>query len=155
MNLKTLRVIACVVLVFCLGVYAFVDFRLAGRERRTFVFYTLREGSAAVEDRMFLSEPSAESDIRRFVEETLLGPVSPGLVPLFPRETRLRSLLYRGGVVYADLSESAVLTSLDGGNVFQSLDTLDVGIRRNFPFVREVKLFIGGNQVFAIFAASR
>ncbi|MDR0637069.1 MAG: GerMN domain-containing protein [Treponema sp.] len=140
---------------FFLGVYAFVDFRLSGRERRTFVFYTLYGGAAEVEDRMFLREPSEESNIRRFVEETLLGPVSPDLVPLFPRETRLRSLLYRDGVVYADLSESAVLVSLNGGNVFQSLVTLDTGIRRNFPFVRNVKLFIEGNQVFTIFAASR
>ncbi|MDR2417921.1 MAG: GerMN domain-containing protein [Treponema sp.] len=155
MNLKAVRAIVCVALLFFLGVYAFVDFRLSRRERRTFVFYTLYEGTAEVEDRMFLREPSEESNIRRFVEEILLGPVSPDLVPLFPRETQLRSLLYRDGVVYADLSESAVLVSLNGGNVFQSLGTLDTGIRRNFPFVRNVKLFIEGNQVFTIFATSR
>jgi spore germination protein GerM len=155
MNLKTIRAIVCVVLLFFLGMYAFVDFRLSGRERRTFVFYTLYEGSAEVEDRMFLREPSEESNIRRFVEETLLGPASPDLAPLFPRETRLRSLLYRNSVVYADLSEDAVLVSLNGGNVFQSLVTLDTGIRRNFPFVREVKLFIEGTQVFTIFATYR
>jgi hypothetical protein len=155
MNLKAIRIILCLVLLFFLGAHAFVDFRLSRRERRTFVFYTLYEGSAEVEDRMFLREPSEESDIRRFVEETLLGPASPDLAPLFPRETRLRSLLYRDGVVYVDLSESAALVSLNNGNVFQSLGTLDTGIRRNFPSVHDVKLFIEGNQVFTIFATSR
>ena len=95
---------------------------------------------------------SQELEIRRYVEETLLGPVSPETSPLFFRDTRLRSLLYRDGVVYADLSEPAALPPLEDiplqeGGVSRSLYTLDEGIRRNFPVVQEVKLFINGHRV--------
>ncbi|MDR2494729.1 MAG: GerMN domain-containing protein [Spirochaetaceae bacterium] len=93
---------------------------------------------------------SEELSVRRYVEETLLGPASPRTAPLFPRETRLRSLLYRDGVVYADLSERAALPPLEDrppreGEVFRSLRALDRGIRRNFPQVKDVRLFINGH----------
>jgi hypothetical protein len=55
--------------------------------------------------------------------------------------------MYRDGVVYADLSEAA-LFPLEGGDLFRSFLTLNEGIRRNFSFVRGVKIFIGGNEVF-------
>ena len=149
-------------LVICL--FALGEFLLSGLVRRTFVFYSYLKGDTVVEDRMLHLSSDRESDIRRYIEEALLGPVSPDLAPLFPRETRLNSYLYREGLVYADLSESAALPfqnadseqpfgSYEGssplyGEVFRSLLTLNEGIRRNFPYVRDVKLFIGGNEVF-------
>jgi len=89
-----------------------------------------------------------ETDIRRYVDEVLLGPSFPELDPLFPRGTKLNSFMYRETVVYADLSESAALPLEGSWDVFRSLLTLNEGIRRNFPFVGDVRLFIGGNEVF-------
>jgi hypothetical protein len=117
---------------------------ISGLVRRTFVFYSINDGMVTVEDRMLKRSPSRELDIVRYVEEVLLGPISPDLAPLFPQETRLRSLLYRDGVVYADLSESAAEPPPEGGDVFRSLYTLNTGIRRNFSFVKDVRLFIAG-----------
>ncbi|GHV89968.1 hypothetical protein AGMMS50268_04710 [Spirochaetia bacterium] len=97
---------------------------------------------------MLRRSSNRELDIVRYVEEVLLGPVSPDLAPQFPRETRLRSLLYRNGVVYADLSESAALPPLEGGDVFRNFRTLNEGIRRNFSYVKDVRLFIAGNAAF-------
>jgi spore germination protein GerM len=91
---------------------------------------------------------SRETDIARYVEETLLGPVSQGSQPLFPQETRLRSILYRNGVVYADLSESAALPASETAEVFRNFYTLNEGIRRNFSYVRDVRLFIEGNMAY-------
>jgi hypothetical protein len=132
---------------FLLGGIACAEFMLSGLVRQTFVFYSSIDGMAVVEDRMLPYASSREIDIRRYVEEALLGPVSPDSAPLFPKETRLRSLLYRDEVVYADLSEPAALPPLEGGDVFRSLATLKVGIRRNFSFVKDVKLFIAGHEV--------
>jgi hypothetical protein len=132
---------------FLLGGAAFAEFMWSGLVRQTFVFYSSIDGTAVVEARMLPYASSREIDIRRYVEEALLGPVSPDSAPLFPKETRLRSLLYRDEAVYADLSESAALLSLEGGDVFRSLATLKAGIRRNFPFVKDVKLFIAGHEV--------
>ncbi|MDR2632976.1 MAG: GerMN domain-containing protein [Treponema sp.] len=137
------------VYLFLLGLFTFIQFRHINQVRRTFMFYTLRDGKPLVEDRMLSPAPTEELALRRYVEETLLGPVAPDALPLFPRETRLRSLLYRDQVVYLDLSESAALPLLEAPkpDVFLSLDTLQQGIRRNFPSVQEVKFFIYGHEV--------
>jgi hypothetical protein len=126
--------------------FAGAEFLYLGLVRRTFVFYSGIDGSEAAEDRMLPRSPSRELDITRYVEEALLGPVSPDSAPLFQGETRLASLLYRDGVVYADLSESAALPPPGGGDVFRSLHTLYEGVRRNFSYVKEVKLFIAGHE---------
>ncbi|GHV60734.1 hypothetical protein AGMMS49587_03090 [Spirochaetia bacterium] len=131
-----------------LGIFAFAEFMVLGLVRRTFVFYSINNQSMKVEDRMLRRSSNREFDIGRYVEEVLLGPVSPDLAPPFPRGTRLQSLLYRNGVVYADLSESAALPPLEGGDVFRNFRTLNEGIRRNFSYVKDVRLFIAGNAAF-------
>ena len=140
------------------------DFLFSGLVRRTFVFYSFIGREIVVEDRILHRSSDRETDIRRYVEEVLLGPVSPDLAPLFPLDTRLNSIMYRDGLVYVDLSESAALpvegmevisapllgeaSTPPEGEVFRSLLTLNEGIRRNFRFVKDVRLFIGGNEVF-------
>jgi hypothetical protein len=124
------------------------------------VFYAIDNGFVTVEDRMLKRSPSRERNIRRYVEEALLGAVSPDSAPLFPRETRLESLLYRDGVVYVDLSAAAALPPLEGGEVFRNMRTLYAGIRRNFFFVKDVRLFIEGKIAYEedfrrIFAGER
>jgi hypothetical protein len=143
-SVKLNRWLCCLVL---LVLFALLEFLVSGLVRRTFVFYSVIEDTAVVEDRMVRRSSSRETDIRRYVDEVLLGPVSPDLALLFPRETRLRSLMYREGTVYADLSGEAALFP-EGGDVFRSCLTLNQGIRRNFSSVKDVKLFIGGNEIF-------
>jgi spore germination protein GerM len=82
------------------------------------------------------------------MEEMLLGPVSPELLPLLPIETRLKSLLYRNGVVYADFSEDAVFPPMEGGSTLNNFRTLHTGILRNFSYVKDVRFFIEGNAVY-------
>ena len=148
------------------AVAALIEFFVLGLARKTFVFYAIDSGNVTVEERMLkvsrgnpvsrknMARSSArEVNITRYVEEALLGPVSPNSLPLFPKETRLCSLLYRNGVVYVDLSEDAALPPLEGallpeGEVFTNLETLYAGIRRNFPFVRDVRFFIAGKAAY-------
>jgi hypothetical protein len=131
-----------------LGLFALIEFRSLGLVRRTFVFYSDIGKQVEVEDRMLRRAESPETDIRRYVEEALLGPVSPHLAPLFSRETRLCSLLYRGVTVYANLSETAALPPVEGRDALQNLFTLKEGVLRNFSFVRKVKIFVEGREVF-------
>jgi len=156
-----------------LAAAALIEFLVLGLARKTFVFYAIDSGKASVEERMLrvgsrvsggkLAYASPrEVQITRYVEEALLGPISANSLPLFPRETRLLSLLYRDGVVYVDLSEDAALplagglpplesasSSGGGGEVFTSLETLYHGIKRNFSFVKDVRFFIAGKAAFA------
>jgi hypothetical protein len=146
------------VLLIALAVAAFIDFFVSGLARRTFVFYDFDSGAVSVEERMLVSERglvsgedrvlSREVDITRYVEEALLGPASPNSLPLFPGETRLLSLLYRDGIVYANLSKEAALPPAKGGEVLKNLRTLRLGIRRNFSFVNAVRFFIDGKAVY-------
>jgi hypothetical protein len=135
-----------------LGIFAFSEFLILGLVRRTFVFYAIDTGVPVVEDRMVARAKSRENDIARYVEEALLGPVSPESAPLFPKGTRLESLLYRDGVVYAGLSESAALPvalpPLNGADVFTGVYTLYGGIKRNFSYIKDVRLFIDGHEVY-------
>jgi hypothetical protein len=131
-----------------LSIAALSEFLILGLVRRTFVFYSIDIGMPVVEDRMLSKTKSRELDIRRYVEEALLGPVTLDTAPLFLKETRLRSLMYRDRVVYADLSESAAIPVPEGGDVFNSLYTLYHGIRRNFSYVKDVYLFIEGNEAY-------
>jgi len=135
-------------LIGVLSLAALVDFLYLGLARRTFVFYTESNGSIIVEDRMLKHSKSREGDIIRYTEETLLGPVAPGLLPLFPRETRLNSLLYRNGVVYADFTASAAMPPEEGGRTFDNFRTLYAGILRNFSYVKDVRFFIEGRAVY-------
>jgi hypothetical protein len=127
---------------------ALTDFLLLGLVRRTFVFYSIGGHRLVAEDRMVAKTGSREQDIRLYVEEALLGPVSLDSAPLFPRGTRVASLLYRDGVVYLDLTQSAALDVPESLGVFDALETLYGGVRRNFSYVRDVRLFIAGNEAY-------
>ena len=132
-----------------LTLVALVEFLSLGLARRTFVFYTVSDGIIVVEDRMLKRSGTREGDIIRYVEETLLGPVSPELLPLVTRGTKLRSLLYRNGAVYADLSSVAALPPVEGGRTRDNFRTLYEGILRNFSYVKDVHFFIEGTSVYA------
>jgi spore germination protein GerM len=112
------------------------------------VFYSIGSGKIIVEDRMLKRFPSREQDISWYVEEAILGSALPGVWPLFPKGVKLRSLLLRDGVVYADFSEEAALPPEEGMDVFSNLQILYAGIRRNFSVVRDVRFFIMGKAVF-------
>jgi hypothetical protein len=138
-------------LLVILGAWAPTEFFILGLARRTFVFYAISNGHITVEDRMIKKAPSGEQDITRYVEEAILGPVLPEVLPLFPKETRLVSLLLRDGAVYVNFSEEAALPPEEGGEVFKNLNTLYTGIKRNFPYVSDVCFFIAGNAAYEEF----
>jgi len=78
-----------------------------------------------------------------------LGPKSQEILALpFYRGTQVQTFMYRNGIVFVNLSGTASIPPPDGGSVFYSFLTLNKGVRRNFPSVKDVRFFIGGNQVF-------
>ncbi|MDR1430123.1 MAG: hypothetical protein LBI85_07505 [Spirochaetaceae bacterium] len=131
-------------------VLVLAEFIMFGKARRTFVFYTTRGNELMVESRMLERTGSRELNVRRYVEEAVLGPVSLDLSPLVTAETVLESFLLRDGVVYANFSALAALPPLaEKANLYHNLLTLKEGILRNFPFVRDVRFFIAGNEAFS------
>jgi len=137
------------ILIGILTAFTITEFFILNLARRTFVFYTVNEGIIVVEDRMIKNAVSQEIDIIRYAEETLLGPSSPGLLPLFPKGTKLISLLYREGVVYVNFSLDAQMPPIEGGTTFNNFRTFYEGILRNFTYVGDVRFFIEGNMIYA------
>jgi spore germination protein GerM len=131
-----------------LTVFAFIEMGRSGLSRRTFEFFTYDNNRSVVEDRMLHTASSKEADIKSYVEELILGPVSLDFAPLLIKGTKLRSFMYRNGVVYADFSREAALPIQGGKPIFDNFLTLNQGIRRNFSGVSDVKLFVNGNEVF-------
>jgi hypothetical protein len=134
---------------------AFVDYKIAGRARRTFVFYTVGSRQETVEDRMLyrvegLLNEREEGELRMYISEALLGPVSPNSLPLFSTDTRLISLLYRDGAVHADFTGAAlsIPDSIAPEGYFRSWRIFRDCILRNFGYVKEVNFYIEGNPVF-------
>jgi hypothetical protein len=138
-----------ILLLALISITALTEFLIMGLARRTFVFYTIDNGEIVVEDRMLKRSRSREVNITRYAEETLLGPVNPDLLPLFPYGTRLKSLLYRDGVVYADFSADAALPPVEGGSTYNNFRTFYNGVLRNFSTVKDVRFFIDGSTAFA------
>jgi hypothetical protein len=126
---------------------AVADYAVMGLARRTFLFYVPDTEQELVEERMIAYTGSQETDITRYVEEVILGPVSLEAEPLLNRGSLLDALLLRGYVVYLDLSEEAAIPP-PTGRLMDNLITLVEGIRRNFLFVKDVRIFIAGNEVF-------
>ena len=137
------------ILIIILAAAAVSEFLYLNLARRTFVFYNLSKDKIIVEDRMLKHAESREDDLIRYAEETLLGPASPDLLPLFPKGTKLLSLLLRDGVVYANLSPDAVMPPVEGGVTVENFRTFYDSILRNFSYVDDVRFFIGGIAVYS------
>jgi hypothetical protein len=130
-----------------LGLLAFFDYRARGVTRVTYVFFDIESGKELVEERLLPLPEDREEKLRFYTAEALLGPVSQSALPLFPRGTRLESLLFRGGTVYLDLSETAALP-VEGQGSFRGFSALRKGILRNFGFVKDIRLFAAGVEAF-------
>jgi hypothetical protein len=125
---------------------ALADYLTADFARRTFVFESMDTRQDDIEERMIMLTGSRETDISRYVEELILGPLSPETIPLIDRNARLEALLLRENVVYIDFSEESAIPP-SGGSLLENFEVLRGEIMRNFPFVREVRIFIAGNEV--------
>ena len=128
--------------------FAFIELGRSGLSRRTFEFFTYDNNRSVVEDRMLRKTGSMENDIKTYVKELILGPVSVDFAPLLTKGTQLRSFLYRNRTVYADFSKEAALQVQGGKPLFDGFLAVNEGIRRNFQSVSDVKLFVNGNEVF-------
>ena len=127
---------------------AITDFIINGQSRRTFIFYDYVNENVIVEDRMFKRSSCRETALRRYIEEALLGPITQDFVPLFPRETQLKTLLYRDRIIYADFTKSAAIPLDEGRNPKENFITLKEGIFRNFSYVKDIRFFVEGQIIF-------
>ncbi|GMO37363.1 MAG: hypothetical protein Ta2F_13570 [Termitinemataceae bacterium] len=136
----------CFLLPLFLCFFALGDFLAFGKDRRTCVYYSLDGKRQIVEERLLPRTDSKEAAISEYVEDLLLGPASLQEAPLINQGAVINLLMLREGVVFLDMSQEAAIPPAEGGDVLRNLEAVKYGIRRNFPYVKEVKIFIDGNE---------
>lgn len=130
-------------------IIALIETLASGERRQTFLFFAVRDRKPVVEARLISQLGSLENRIGRYVEEALLGPSSVENYPLFMRDTQVVSLLVRKDIAYVDLSVNGVFTPDPAVDLRSSVTVLRQGILRNFPFLKDARIFIDGKEPYA------
>lgn len=89
----------------------------------------------------------AEARAELLASELLLGPSASGLSPAFLPGSRLESVLYRKGRLYVDISAEAALAA--PADLKMGLAALRRTLRMGFPWLKELKLTIGGREAYS------
>ncbi|MCX7656650.1 MAG: hypothetical protein N2Z76_09025 [Treponemataceae bacterium] len=105
-------------------------------------------GKERWEIRFIQKQEKAEENLRRFVEESLLGIQVPESSPIFHPETQLQTVMIRGKKAYIGFSAPAALP-ISFPLSFEKRATFFCNlVQKNFPFLEEITLFISGNEVY-------
>ena len=84
-------------------------------------------------------------NIKLYVNELILGPVSIDLYRLIPLGVKLQSLLVDGDVLYLGFSENLITSAETVPMGFDAIiEGLEKAVVFNFPEIKEVKTAIGG-----------
>lgn len=128
-------------------VIALLDFYLVPQKRFLFSFYSVKNHRINVETRYFIPGKTKEDRVQHYAEEYLLGPSVIESLPLFPVDAQVETIMIRNNYAYINLSEAAALP-IPGEVPFQKRSKLFVDmIRRNFPSIQGISLFIAGNEL--------
>lgn len=132
-----------------LALFALGDFILTPRSARTFEFVSLLDDRPTVERRFVPRRFGLEASLETYVAEYLLGPTVVESAYLFLKGSRVESVLVRDGVAHIGISQDAAFPSEPGLDVRDSMNILISGIRRNFPNLKRVMVYIGGFEPYA------
>lgn len=100
------------------------------------------------EERYIKREPIASGNIKRLIEELLLGPVTPDMIRVVPQKTRLISLILKNNNLSLNLSEGLIIDSGSLPFTFEkSILSCINTIRFNFPELKKIDFFIHGEEL--------
>lgn len=127
---------------------ASIDILITPKKRFLFSFYSSKNTSTMVETRFFYPGTTKEDRLQNYIEEYLLGPTTMDYLPLIQQDTRVETVLIRKDHAYINLSETAALP-VPGSVPFEKREGLFAAmIMKNFQSIKEVSLFIAGNEVY-------
>jgi hypothetical protein len=136
-----------------LAAFAVADVLLRNASRVVMTFYTVADGNDLIEERVVKRADARglDAEVRQYVEEVLLGPLSHGAAGFFPIGTVAAGMV-DGETVYIGLPAQAAwagVGSAEGGYAVDSmraLDTLKKDIGRNFRQLKNIEIFIDGRE---------
>jgi len=134
----------CLLVLFLLSLFFFFVPRRPWTRR---VLFFPKPGAAGLygETRLLPERRGLEESLQLLVDELILGPVSPKLSKLMPREVRADSVIARKGVVYLNLSRELVLGERRDSVSFDLIiEAAGNTVLFNFPQVRRLYIFVDG-----------
>jgi hypothetical protein len=146
LNKKYIALFAGVAIVIAVALFLFVVRRPEG-DRRVFYFPSYDDDKIHTEVR-FLPSESVQGDVRLFVDELLLGPLTNRYRILFSQGTRVRSCMQNDSTLYLDLSEEALFNIDPAPPVDIAADILEKNIKQNFSSIKTVEVFIDGKKIY-------
>jgi hypothetical protein len=151
-TLKKIRIAASAGMVL-LAAAAFVDFQIRDSSRMMMTFYTVADGNDLIEERIVKNtgDRGVNTQVRLYVNETLLGPLSYEAAGFFPI-AMVQSCMVNGKTAYIGLPSQVALAGVKDDedrltvDTVRSFDTLKKDIGRNFRSLQNIVLFIDGRE---------
>ncbi|WP_330165581.1 GerMN domain-containing protein [Teretinema zuelzerae] len=137
---------ACAAVLLALFVmHAFIP----NRTRSLFSFPVSAVSSKTKTEVRYLADmKTLDEQFTLYVEELVLGPMEPGLKPLFNRGTRILRSFVRGKDAYIDLSSEALLPEAGIPDFPTARDIFKKNVCTNFRNIAKIYLYIEGVEVF-------
>lgn len=144
---KNIPYFVFIILIFLSFVLSFVIFMTKDYgKRKIFIFPSAEEGKFVVEYR-YLNK-SGNDLLEYYINEILLGSGIERTKKLFTAGTKIESCFLQGNTLYLNLSDNLILEGQDVIDIKSGTELLEQNIKRNFPKVKNVKLFVGGKSAF-------
>ena len=116
-------------------------------KKYVFIFPCVDEGKYVLETR-YLKENPNKSDISYFADELVLGSGLERTKYLFTPGTKIISCFERNKIVYLDLSADIIYMGHNVISIKDGIELLKKNIKKNFPHVEDVQVFVDGKYAF-------
>lgn len=147
---KTLLVLLSLILISLIASMIFFWNAKKG-PRRTFVFPSVEQDRFIVETRRLTCDTKqGMNEIEYYISEMLLGPQTERTRRLFPRNTKLLSCIASGDTLYVDFSGDIIDPEVSSKMLplRQAIDLFSDNIKRNFPSIKQVDVYVNGNKAY-------
>ena len=141
---KSLLVFTALIFVFLVSLVFFIT-NVSGRYYN-FSFYISGTDTLVQENRRVYSIKD-KNRLNGYVGELLLGTTVKRASPIFPLGTKALFCFQRNDTLYLNLSQDALFNLENSLSLTKRINLLEKNIRKNFPSIKNVELFIDGNYI--------
>lgn len=116
--------------------------------RQIFYFESYDSSRICTETR-YSEKKDGDEEIRAFVDDLLLGPMTNRFKFLFSPGTRTEFCFSNGKELYVGLSKQALFVDSETFNMRKNVSLLRKNIVKNFTTINKIYIYIDGKPVFA------
>jgi hypothetical protein len=138
-------------LVFLFVFSLFVYLIFSDREVERILFFPGNlSGEISGEPRVLEDKGAQEENIRRLIQELILGPLSILHAQIMPKETKIQVLMFRKGDVYIDFSNDVLFPTNETPLTFaEAMEALKKTLFFNFTSIDDIHITVDGQIPFS------